>query len=139
VAVFRWPDGLVGEIATGWLFHAADVSVEIYGTEGSILLSGVDLASRDVAGNGPYLRVATAREGERRWTVSPTTPRFVLGQFHHQNALAFVDCLTRGGPPPIGLADGRGALAMILAAYESARTGARVRLSEFGAPDAVTP
>lgn len=131
VAVFRWADGLVGEVATGWMFHAADTSIEIYGTEGSILLSGVDIASRDVAGNPAYLRVATTRDGERRWTISPTVPRFVEGQFHHQNALAFVDSLVDGKTPPIGLADGRGALAMVLAAYEAARRGATVRLADF--------
>jgi predicted dehydrogenase len=133
VAVFRWPGGLVGEIATGWMFHAADVSVEIYGTKGSVLLSGVDIASRDVSGNGPYLRVATTADGERRWTVSPTTPRFVAGQFHHQNALRFIDSVAGGRAPPITLEDGRGALAMILAAYEAARRGAAVRLADFAA------
>ncbi len=139
VATFRWADGLVGEIATGWMFHAADTSIEIYGTEGSILLSGVDIASRDVAGNGPYLRVAIARDGERRWTVSPTMPRFVAGQFHHQNAFRFIDSLVEERAPPITLEDGREALVMILAAYEAARRGATVRLADFatGAQNAV--
>ncbi|HEX2885198.1 Gfo/Idh/MocA family oxidoreductase [Vineibacter terrae] len=130
VAVFHWTGGLVGEIATGWLFHAADVSVEIYGSAGSIALSGVDLASRDTIGNGPHLRVAIAGTGERRWDVSPMTPRFVTGQFHHQNAIRFVDALVDGSAPPIGLADGRGALAMIIAAYRSAREGRRVWLRQ---------
>lgn len=138
VAVFRWSNGLVAEVATGWMFHAADVSVEIYGTEGSVLLSGVDIASRDVEGNGPYLRVSTTRDGERRWTVSPATPRFVAGRFHHQNALRFVDSLVEGRRPPITLEDGRAALVMILAAYEAARRGATVRLADVltGGPHA---
>ena len=135
VAAFHWADGLVGEIATGWMFHAADTSIEIYGIGGSILLSGVDIASRDVAGNSPWLRVLTERDAERRWRVSPTAPRFVEGQFHHQNALAFVDSLAENKPPPIGLAEGRGALRMILAAYEAARRGATVRLAEFDPQD----
>lgn len=131
IAVFRWADGLVAELAAGWMFQAADTSVEIYGSEGSALLSGVDIASRDVVGNGPYLRVMTAAEGERRWTVPPITPRFVLGQFHEQNALAFVESLVENHPPPISLADGCRALAMILAAYASARSGASVRLADL--------
>ena len=130
LAVFNWADGLIGEIASGWLFHAADISVEIYGSAGSVVLSGVDIVSRDTIGNGPYLRVASARNGERRWRVSPATPRFVKGQFHQQNAIRFIDTLIEGAAPPIGLAEGRGALTMILAAYRSAREGRRVRLDE---------
>ena len=41
----RFPDG-VGEIATGIVFVAGDNSVELYGTEGTAVLAGVDLASR---------------------------------------------------------------------------------------------
>ena len=45
VATYRWTNGLVADVSTGWMFHAADASIEIYGTKGSILLSGVDIAS----------------------------------------------------------------------------------------------
>jgi myo-inositol 2-dehydrogenase/D-chiro-inositol 1-dehydrogenase len=131
VAVFRWADGLLGEVATGWMFQAADTSIEIYGTMGAALLSGVDIASRDVLGNGPHLRVLLEGAPERRWQVSETVPQFVRGEFHHQNAYAFVESLANGTPPPIGLADGRGALAMILAAYAAARSGGTVDIAEF--------
>ncbi len=131
VAVFRWADGLLGEVATGWMFQAADTSIEIYGTKGSALLSGVDIASRDVSGNGAFLRVLLDGARERRWAVSETVPQFVRGEFHHQNAYAFVESLSSGRPPPIGLADGRGALAMIVAAYAAARTGSTVSIADF--------
>ncbi len=53
------------------------------------------------------------------------TPRFKLGQFHHQNAIGFVHCLRTGEAPPAGLEAGRAALLMIEAAYRAVRTGMR--------------
>ncbi len=46
LAAFQWPDGMIGEVVAGWTMRAADVSIEIYGTEGTALVSGVDLAGR---------------------------------------------------------------------------------------------
>jgi myo-inositol 2-dehydrogenase/D-chiro-inositol 1-dehydrogenase len=127
LAVFQWSSGLIGEVVTGWNMQAADESVEIYGTEGTALLSGVDLASRSTRQEG-FLRVW--REHDKTWRSSPTIPQFVLGKFHHQSARAFLDCLTSGEPPPSGLKEGRAALAMIVAAYASAQEGRIVRLAE---------
>lgn len=123
VAVFRFPGGVLGEIATGVVFVAGDNSVELYGTDGMAVLSGVDLASRDLT-EGTFLK--TYRVGEpRQWTVSPIVPRFKTGGFHQQNPLAFLEALRGGGPPPVTLEDGRRAVEMILAAYRAAETGRR--------------
>lgn len=122
LAAFRWPDGLIGEIATGCAFQAADVSIEIFGTQGSAVLAGVDLGSKDLT-ESRYLRLYSADQAERKWQVSPLVPRFKTGNFHQQNALAFLESLTEGRKPPIGIEDGRRALAMILSAYEAARSG----------------
>ena len=122
VAVFRFPGGALGELATGSGFTAADNSVEVYGTDGSAILSGVDLASRDITPEG-FLKVYRTGQPERRWTVSPIVPRFKTGGFHQQNALHFLDALAQGTPPPVTLQDGRRAVEMILAAYAAARTG----------------
>jgi len=123
VAVFRFPDGLLAELATSVGFLAGENSVELFGTGGAAVLSGVDLASRDLTEAG-FLKTYRAG-GERRWSVSPVVPRFKTGGFHHQNPLQFLDALRRGAPPPITLHDGRRALEMILAAYRAAETGRR--------------
>jgi predicted dehydrogenase len=121
VVVFRFPGGVLGEIATGVVFVAGDNSVELYGTGGMAVLSGVDLASRDLT-EGAFLK--TYRVGEpRRWTVSPIVPVFKTGKLHHQNPLRFLEALQRGTPPPVTLEDGRRAVEMILAAYRAAETG----------------
>jgi myo-inositol 2-dehydrogenase / D-chiro-inositol 1-dehydrogenase len=130
LALFRFPSGLLGELATGMNFQAADVSIEIFGTRGSAVLSGVDLASKDLTASG-FLRFYSADQPERTWEVSSIVPRFKTGGFHQQNALMFVDALKRGVAPPMGLEDGRRSLAMILAAYAAARTGTTQQVAEF--------
>jgi myo-inositol 2-dehydrogenase/D-chiro-inositol 1-dehydrogenase len=123
VAVFRFPDGVLGEIATGIVFVAGDNSVELYGTEGTAVLAGVDLASRDLT-EGAFLR--TYQVGQPRcWTVSPLVPRFKTGGFHQQNPLEFLRALHAGEPPPVTLEDGRRAVEMIQAAYRAAESGRR--------------
>jgi predicted dehydrogenase len=124
IALFQFASGLVAELTSSFTFAAADTSIEIYGTRGTVLVSGVDLASRDITHEG-FLRIFRTDAAERRWDIEPITPRFKLGEFHQQNALAFVDCLERGTPPPITLDDGLRAARMIDAAYAAARTGQR--------------
>jgi myo-inositol 2-dehydrogenase / D-chiro-inositol 1-dehydrogenase len=124
VAVYRFPDGALGELTTGSAFTAADNSVEVYGTGGSAILSGVDLASRDLTQEG-FLKVCRRGQPERRWSVSPIVPRFKTGGFHQQNALHFLEALALGMAPPVTLEDGRRAVGMIVAAYAAARTGQR--------------
>jgi predicted dehydrogenase len=132
VAVYRFPDGVLGEIATGIVFVAGENSVELYGTEGMAVLSGVDLASRDLTESG-FLKIY--RVGEPRlWTVSPIVPRFKAGAFHHQNPLAFLEALRAGTPPPVTLEDGRRAFEMILAAYRAAETGRRAPVPPPASP-----
>lgn len=120
IALYRYANGMVAELTTSWSFVAGENSIEVYGDRGTALLDGVDLASKDFCTGGWF---RTYSGGERRWTVSDMAPRFKTGGFHQQNALAFLDALAHGTPPPVTLADGRRALAMILAAYDAAATG----------------
>lgn len=128
IAVFDYADGMLAEIVSSFSFTAADVSIEIYGSEGTALVAGVDLASRDIT-SGPHLRVHRRGQAEKVWTASPIVPRFKLGRFHHQNAIAFAHALASGHPPPVGLADGLRALTLVMRAYESIRSGARQRIA----------
>jgi myo-inositol 2-dehydrogenase / D-chiro-inositol 1-dehydrogenase len=122
LAVFRYKDGLLCELVSSTTFAAGDNSVEVFGTKGAAVLSGVDLASRDLTDAG-FLKVCRLDGGPRRWQISPTVPRFKSGGFHQQNALAFLEALAGGKPPPSTFEDGRRSLEMILAAYRSAASG----------------
>jgi len=121
-AVFSWANGMTAELTASFLFNAASDSVELYGTRGTALLAGVDLASRDIT-PGPFLRVWTG--GERIWRIDDMVPQFKRGRFHHQNAIAFARCLTEGAPPPATIEDGRRAQLLIERAYAAAATGQR--------------
>lgn len=121
-ATFTFSNGTIAEVATSWSFVAADQSVEIYGTKGSALLGGVDLASRDVT-TSPHLRVITGTDDERVTSGSTTVPGFIAGGFHEQGIRRFISCARAGQCDEVGLDAGRQSLAMILAAYESARSG----------------
>jgi predicted dehydrogenase len=127
IATFRWDDGMLGEIVTGWTMVAAETSIEVYGTKGTALVSGVDLASR-----GRHLEagLSVCLAGNDRFVRRGPVPRFTTGGFHQAVATAFVDALLAGDPPPVTLADGLGAQAMIEAAYLAARTGRTTTVPE---------
>ena len=121
-AIFRYETGLIAEVATGWGFAAADMSIEIYGTGGTILLGGVDIASRHNR-ESEFLRVFRRNDAGGEWTASATVPHFKTGIFHEHVAWAFIKAIRDGDPMPVTLEDGRRAFAMIDAAYRSARSG----------------
>jgi predicted dehydrogenase len=128
IATFRWAGGMLGEIVTGWTMVAAGASIEVYGTKGTALVSGVDLASR---GRQPEPGLSVCLAGGDHFVHREPVPRFTTGGFHQAVATAFVDALLAGGPPPVTLADGLGAQAMIEAAYRAARTGRRTAVLSF--------
>jgi len=122
-AIFRFADGMIAEVTTSWAFAAADTSIEIYGTEGTILLGGVDIASRPTR-ESEFLRVFRRdASGGGAWTSSPTVPHFKTGIFHEHVAWAFARALCEGGPMPVTLDDGLRAFALIDAAYRSTLSG----------------
>jgi predicted dehydrogenase len=121
-ATFRYADGVIAEVSTSWCFTAADVSIEIFGTEGTILLGGVDLASRPTR-ETDFLRVFRKGGARAGWTSSGTVPSFKTGVFHEHVAWAFADALRHDKPMPVTLEDGWRAFAMIEAAYRAAASG----------------
>ncbi len=122
LAIFKWQNGLIGEVSTSWSFAAAGTSIEIYGTAGTILLTGVDIASRPSA-DKDYLKIYKLGESGGEWRTSATVPTFKTGVFHEHVAWSFATALRRGDAMPITLRDGWCAFAMIDAAYRSVTSG----------------
>lgn len=122
VATFRYAGGMIAEVVTSWCFAAADTSIEIYGTEGSILLSGVDIASRPTR-DRDFLRIFRRKGDGGAWTSSDTVPHFKTGVFHEHVAWAFINALKDGLSMPVTIEDGLRAFAIIEAAYRSAASG----------------
>ncbi len=120
LATFSYRSGLLAEVSTSWCFAAADHSIEIYGTGGTVLVSGVDIASRPTREEA-FLQVFRRDGTARGWQVSDIVPHFKTGVFHEHVAWAFIDALAAGTAMPTGARDGLYASAMIEAAYEAAR------------------
>lgn len=132
IALFRYDSGALAEIASSNAFVAAGESVQLYGSGGSALLAGVDLASRDFS-TTPYLRYYSAGSGEPgQWQSSETTPFFKAGKqdFHKQGPLHFLACLRGEAEPIVPLEDAWKSLAMVEAAYEAQRSGRVVQVKQ---------
>ncbi|MBP8295281.1 MAG: Gfo/Idh/MocA family oxidoreductase [Burkholderiales bacterium] len=137
IAVYRFPGGLLAEVASSWGFIGAENSIEIFGSRGAIVVSGVDLGSRDLT-EGGYLKIYALDEAgqagadhlapkAKRWTISPIVPQFKADTevFHQNVAKTFIDCIVNNKPAPCTLKDGRRAVEMVLAAYQSHASGRR--------------
>jgi myo-inositol 2-dehydrogenase/D-chiro-inositol 1-dehydrogenase len=122
LALLTYASGTVAAIATSNTLIAAEESVEIYGTKGSAIISGIDLASRDFAGS-PYLKFHIHGEERGVWDGSPTEPYFRQGHFHQQGPLHFIDCILNGKDPIINVEEGRKSMVIVEAGYRAAQTG----------------
>lgn len=135
IAVYRYANGLLAELSSCWHFMAAQNSIEVFGTRGSIVVSGVDLGSRDLTETEflkYYIHPSQEKDTvdplgpkDREWAVSDIVPQFKIDTevFHRNVAQNFIDAIAAGGEPPVTVVDGRRAVEMILAAYDSAKSG----------------
>ena len=120
----RFPDGTLGISESSWTLQGGmDSVLEVYGTKGTAvadLCKGTGL--RVFSGEG-YGMMPDEAKG---WT----TPIFDHDRQHGYVAqLAhIVDCIRSGGSPFEGSSQGRTVLSILLAAYESARTGRAVAM-----------
>ena len=130
VAVYRWPDGMLGILECSFTCVAADDTTNIYGQNGTILQRWGDgpsctphLAAADterairyrLVGQDAWTQVDIAtppNHGHRIAAVARPAVEFLLGR---REAIATAD-------------EGRTNVEMLLAAYKSSRTGRRVRL-----------
>jgi predicted dehydrogenase len=132
-AIFRFQGGQLAILQSSWTELAATVTTQIFGDRGSIIQMYSDLASSAVERLGPA-PVLVHKRGGRTWQVPEVEERFP--RIHHTVGRAFITSLVEGQPPPVTAADGRRAVEMVLAIYQSARerravefpmTGSRAR------------
>jgi predicted dehydrogenase len=108
--LMRFEDGVVATVQTGWTARpSGDRQIAVYGEAGTV--------STRPSRTEPV--VAQLTDGSR---VVPSMPPAVDLCRH------FVDCVRTGAEPLTSGREGRDTLAVALAAYESARTGAVVRV-----------
>lgn len=121
-AMFGYANGTLAQISVSGVTRAADTAVEIYGTGGTALLSGVDPASCDFA-RRPYLRLFFAGDLHGRWEDDRVVPQLQHGDLPERGVQHFLACLRGEAEPLATLDDAWKALAMIEAAYRSAQIG----------------
>ncbi|MCA1789642.1 MAG: hypothetical protein LC667_07235, partial [Thioalkalivibrio sp.] len=129
VALFRFPGGIIVELASSWTWRAGGPTTEIYGTEGTLLQFFTDCASNDAPDPaGMHLRLW--RRGADAW--EEVAGRDDFSDMHERMARHFVDVLAGEAAPSSTLHDGQRALAILEATYRAAATGSRQRLGASG-------
>jgi len=114
--LIRFHSGVVACVEAGWVLpnahpRRADFKLEAICTRG---VANIDMYSQGIA-------ICTERGWER-----PSLGHAIDAEVGH-----FLDCILNDGPPLVTGQDGRAALAMSLAAQESARTGRIVEMAEI--------
>jgi myo-inositol 2-dehydrogenase/D-chiro-inositol 1-dehydrogenase len=127
IAIIEFEGGAVGMAEESWAKRGGmDDRAEIYGSEGvtyADLLHGNALETYSEAGYGYAVEKAPETKG---WTFTVFEEAWNYG--FPQELAHFVDCVRSGARPVETGADGRAVIEIIMAAYESAASGRRVKL-----------
>jgi predicted dehydrogenase len=127
-AVFRYADGMMGEVHNASITLAAECTTEIYGDRGVILQNYGDLPSCSVKPANPVgVKLYQADKPEAGWQDQGLAVPSSHGERIAGVARPFIDAL-RSGRPMCSAEEGRMSLEMIHASYEAARGGKRVML-----------
>lgn len=121
-ALFRFPGGLIVELASSWTWRAGGPTTEIYGTEGTLLQFFTDCASND-APDPAGMHVRMWLHGSDAWQEAAEPESFA--EIHRRMARHFIDVVVDGAEPSATLEDGYRAQRIAEAAYRAAETGQR--------------
>ncbi len=144
VAALTFSNGAIGTlVATTAAYDGLPVRLDIFGTEGSAIIEGDRLklltfktgetyASEKAAAHA--LRVArggtASVKDDASYREAAAEPGAVWGDAHRAQIQDFLRAIRNGGKPLIDDRSGREPVEIILAVYESARSGKPVRLKK---------
>ena len=127
VAIIEFENGVTAVAENSWARHGGmDDRIEIYGDKGVIyadLFKGNSSLTYSIDGYDYASEKAGSTKG---WTF--TIFEEVYNQGYPHELKHFISCVREGMQPVVTGEDGRAVLEIIYAAYESARTGAKVNL-----------
>ena len=131
LAVVRFASGAVGTILSSTAaFPGFPQRLEITGTEGTVTVENGRIVGRAFAGNAGPMASASSADAAHSPTANPAADPAALESASHAAQLAdLLDAVDTGREPAVSGADGRAALQIVLAVYESSRTGRPVTLS----------
>jgi predicted dehydrogenase len=125
-AVARYANGAMGVIqAMTSIEPRLPDRLEYHGTRGTIQLSNYRIANWVVPGAESWPEAVRAEE-----EALLASARSLESAGHHAQIADMVAAVREGRPPAVTGEDGRQSLAVVLALYESARTGREVHISE---------
>jgi UDP-N-acetyl-2-amino-2-deoxyglucuronate dehydrogenase len=134
LAIVRFASGAVGTILSSTAaFPGFPQRLEITGTEGTVIVQDGRIVRRSLAADpdpkdpdSPQRPAAVDVDADRSAAADPAA----LEAARHAAQLAdLLDAVDTGREPAVSGADGRAALQVVLAVYESSRTGRPVTLS----------
>lgn len=130
VAVVKFDSGALGMIhGTTAAYPGLDASLRLFGTKGSAVISNDELVFiHENAGDAPEISMSERGHNQVTDDFKLDEGDIPLGRAHRRQLIDFVDAIHTGRPPRVGTADARTSLAVILAVYESAKTGQPVKL-----------
>ena len=130
VASLRFPCGALGSIeAATSAYPGSDLRVEIMGERGSAVLVNDKLVRWDFAERFPEDQAVLADGGESAIKGGASDPMAMTHEGHRLLVDDLVCALREGRPPMIPGAEARRAVSFVLAIYEAARSGSRVKVS----------
>jgi predicted dehydrogenase len=131
IAVFRYADGMMGEVSCSFTAVAGENTVEIHGEKGVIVQNFGDLVSCGSPRADGAPGVKWILVGEKQWHVSEIASPASHGERIGGLAVPLLKFL-QGKREPIATArDGRDALKLVLASYRAAELGRRVSINEI--------
>jgi predicted dehydrogenase len=145
VLSLEFNNGAIGSlVATTAAFDGFPVRIEIFGTEGSILLEGDNL-KRIVLKTGQTFDTQEAAEHAVKMAQGGTASQTVInrpsapagaawGDAHRAQIEDFVRAIRHGGKPMIDVHAGLEPVAIAVAAYESARSGKTIHVARAPRP-----
>ncbi len=128
VALYRFARGEMGILVNSSTMLAAETTTEIYGDGGTILHYFGDSPSSGLPRPPGAVALKIFRAGAKDWEVFDLPADTPHGNRIRGLARPLVDFLHGRRGPVATAEDGRVCIEMILAAYESARNGRRVKL-----------
>ncbi len=132
-ATLTFANGAIGTlVATTAAFDGLPARVDLFGTAGTAILEGDAVRLVKVRGD-PTLAVsepaaAHALSVAASGTAAAAASALTWGDAHRAQLADVVRCLRTGGRPRSDAADGRAAVRLVRAVYESARSGRPVEL-----------
>ncbi|MFC1590075.1 Gfo/Idh/MocA family protein [Candidatus Omnitrophota bacterium] len=120
--LLRFTDGTIGHFEASWTTRPYEVLTYIYGENGKLMTS--------IGSDKPILaRMATVGSGkDPNCLLEDITPELGSGSGWENAVHYFLDCVEKKEPPFVSGEEGRETIKVILAAYESAKTGKWVKV-----------